>query len=44
MEMMIKKIEKILLEGNIEEYKKEAQMLVMGLSGLSLEEILIGKK
>lgn len=42
--MEIKQIEKILQDGSIEEYKKEAQMLVVELSGLSLEDIILGKK
>ena len=37
---LIHKIEKILLEGGIEEYKQEAKLLVLGLSGLKIEEIL----
>ena len=41
---MIKTIENILKEGKIEEYQAEAKMLVLEVSGLNLEEILLGKK
>lgn len=41
---MIKKIEKILKEGGIEEYKTEAKIITKELSGLSFEDILLGKK
>ena len=40
---LIKKIENILKESGIEEYKKEAQMLITEISGLTLEEILLDK-
>ena len=41
---MIKTVENILKEANIEEYKAEAKLIVLGLSGLKLEEIISGKK
>jgi len=41
---MIKTIENILKEGKIQEYQAEAKMLVLEVSGLNLEEILLGKK
>ncbi len=40
---IIKQIEDILKEGNIEEYKKEAQMIVCEVSGLSYEDIILEK-
>lgn len=40
---IIKKIENILKNANIEEYKKEAQMLVCEISGLSYEDIILEK-
>ncbi|MBQ8634664.1 peptide chain release factor N(5)-glutamine methyltransferase [bacterium] len=40
---MIKKVEEILKQNGIEEYKAEAKMLVLELSNLTLEEILSGK-
>lgn len=40
---IIKRVEKIFLNANIEEYKKEAQILVSEISGLSLEDIILGK-
>lgn len=41
---MIKTIENILKNGGIEEYKAEAKMFLLELSGISLEDILLGKK
>lgn len=41
---MIKIIENILNNGGIEEYKAEAKLLVFEISGLSYEDILLGKK
>lgn len=41
---MIKKIENILKEANIEEYKAEAKLILLELSGLKLEDILLGKE
>ena len=41
---MIKLIENILKKGGIEEYQAEAKLIVLEKSGLSLEEILLGKK
>lgn len=40
---MIKTVENILKQGGIEEYKAEAKLIVLELSGLKLEEILLGK-
>ena len=40
---MIKTIENILKQGGIEEYQAEAKLIVLELSGLKLEEILLGK-
>ncbi len=42
--MEIKKIEKILQKGGIEEYKKEARILALEISGLTQEDIFFGKK
>ena len=41
---MIKTIENILKQGEIEEYQAEAKMLVLEVSNLTLEEILLGKE
>ena len=41
---IIKKVEEILKNGNIEEYKIEAKMIVQEISGLSLEEILLSNE
>ena len=41
---MIKLIENILKQGGIEEYQAEAKLIVLEKSGLSLEEILLGKE
>ena len=41
---IIKQIENILKEGNIEEYKKEAQILVCELGCVTLEDILLNKE
>lgn len=40
---MIKEIETILKQGNIEEYQAEAKMIVLELSGLTYEELILGK-
>lgn len=40
---IINKVEKILLEKGIEEYKAEAKLIVLELSGFSYEDILLGK-
>lgn len=40
---IINKVEKILLEGKIEEYKQEAKLIVLEMSDLKLEDILLGK-
>ena len=44
MNPLIKKIENILKASGIEEYKKEAQILITEISGQSLEEIYLGKE
>ena len=41
---MLKTIENILKQGEIEEYQAEAKMIVLELSNCTLEEILLGKK
>ena len=41
---MIKTVENILKQGGIEEYQAEAKLIVLEKSGLSLEEILLGKE
>ena len=41
---MIKTVENILKQGEIEEYQAEAKLIVLELSGLKLEEILLGKE
>ena len=41
---MIKKIENILKQGGIEEYKAEAKLIVLELSGMKLEEIMLKKE
>ena len=40
---IIKKVENILKEANLVEYKKEAQILVTEISGLKLEDIILDK-
>ncbi|MBQ8848122.1 MAG: peptide chain release factor N(5)-glutamine methyltransferase [Candidatus Gastranaerophilales bacterium] len=40
---MIKEVENILKEANIEEYQAEAKLIVLEISNLSLEEIMLGK-
>lgn len=39
---IINKVEKILLNGGIEEYKAEAKLIVLELSNLKLEDIILG--
>ena len=41
---MIKKIENILKQGGIEEYKAEARLIVLELSGMKLEELMLEKE
>ncbi|MBR5304536.1 MAG: peptide chain release factor N(5)-glutamine methyltransferase [Candidatus Gastranaerophilales bacterium] len=41
---MIKTIENILNNGGIEEYQAEAKLLVLEVSGMTYEDILLGKK
>lgn len=41
---MIKTVENILKEGGIEEYSKEAKMIVLELGNCSYEDILLGKE
>ena len=40
---IIKEVENILKSANIEEYKKEAQILITEISGLTLEDIILDK-
>lgn len=40
---MLKTIENILKQGNIEEYKAEAKLILLEKSGLSLEELILDK-
>lgn len=40
---IIKEVENILKEANLEEYKKEAQILITEISGLRLEDIILDK-
>lgn len=42
--MILKKIEQYLKEGGIEEAKAEARLIVESISGLSIEELLLGRK
>lgn len=41
---IINKVEKILLDNGIEEYKQEAKLIVLELSGLTYEQIILGNE
>lgn len=44
MNEIFKKVEKILYDGGIEEYKQEAKIIILELSGQSFEEILLNNE